>query len=295
MTVRKIGNHIFDIINYSALTILAFLCLYPILHVLFSSFSQPDQLNAAKGLILRPLGFSTKGYELALYYPGFFRAYGNTIFYLIAGTLCNVIATGLLAYVLANKCFWNKAIMIFVLITMFFNGGLIPTFLLVKSMGLLNTRLAIIIPSLISVWNLIIMRTFFMGIPDSLEESARMDGATPLRIFFRIIIPLSKPVIAVMVLYYGVRHWNSWFSAMIYLQDRALYPLQLFLRQILIQDQLAGSAAGAVENYESALKGVNQEILEAAFIVIATLPILFLYPFLQKYFIKGVLIGALKG
>ena len=231
VTAQKLGSRLFDIGNHTALIILAFLCLYPILHVFFSSLSQPDLLNASEGLILSPRGFSTKGYELALNYPGFFRAYGNTIFYVVVGTACNVIATGLLAYVLASKCFWNKALMIFVVITMFFNGGLIPMFLLVRSIGLLNTRLAIIVPSLISVWNLIIMRTFFKGIPDSLEESARIDGATPLAIFFRIVLPLSRPVIAVMVLYYGVWHWNSWFSAMIYLQDRALFPLQLFRRR----------------------------------------------------------------
>jgi len=292
---RTIGDVTFDTLNSIFLIALAFITLYPFLHVVFSSLSQPDKLNAASGILLGPQGFSTKGYELTLKYPGVLTGYGNTFFYVIVGTAFNVFFTGLLAYVLASKAYWKKYIMILVVITMFFNGGLIPTFLLVRSLGLLNTRFALILPQLIVVWNLIIMRTFFMGIPDSLEESARIDGATPIVIFFRVIVPLSKPVIAVMVLYYGVAHWNAWFTAMIYLKDRKLFPLQLFLRELLIQSVFTGDVAGGLNEYEGAFKDVNENILKNAFIVVSTLPILCLYPFLQRYFIKGVMIGALKG
>ena len=292
---RTIGDTVFDTFNYSVLFLLAFVTLYPFLHVVFSSLSRPDRLNAASGILFGPQGFSTKGYELTFKYPGILTGYGNTIFYVVVGTSFNVFFTGLLAYVLASKSYWKKYMMILVVITMFFSGGLIPTFLLVRSLGLLNNRFALIFPQLIFVWNLIIMRTFFMGIPDSLEESARIDGASPLMIFFKIILPLSKPVIAVMVLYYGVGHWNSWFNAMIFLKDRRLFPLQLFLRELLIQSVFTGDVAGGLNAYEGTYKDVNEDILKSAFIVVSTLPILCLYPFLQRYFIKGVMIGALKG
>ncbi len=293
--MKRAGNYLFDTLNYLLLIFLGIATFYPFLHVVFASLSLPDRLNAVSGLLLGPQGFSLQGYRLTFQYPSIATGYANTIFYVVVGTAANVFFTGLLAYVLASKAYWKRLMMIVVVITMFFDGGLIPRFLLVRSLGLLNTRLAIILPTLISVWNLIIMRTFFMSIPDSLEESARIDGAEPAAIFFRIIVPLSKPVIAVMVLYYGVAHWNSWFAAMIFLSDRRLFPLQLFLRELLIQNQFRGDLATGLDSYEGSSRDVNEDILKSAFIVVSTLPILCLYPFLQRYFIKGVMIGALKG
>ena len=290
-------GYIFDTINYLCLGLFSLVCLYPFLHVVFSSFSTPEGLNSSFGIMLGPQGFSLKGYELTLKSTGILTGYLNTIFYVTAGTALNVFFTGLLAYVLASKAFWKKYIMIIIVFTMFFNGGLIPTFLLVRSLKMLNTRWAMLIPGLISTWNLIIMRTYFMSLPASLEESARIDGATPYRIFFRIIIPLSTPVVAVMVLYYGVGHWNSWFNALIYLRNRKLYPLQMFLREILIQNVYTAVGGGdAIRPSQYQMEtDINEEILKNAFIVVATIPIILFYPFLQRYFIKGVMIGALKG
>lgn len=293
---QSLPGHIFDSANYLCLFVFSLLCLYPFLHVVFASFSTPEGLNSSFGIMLGPQGFNLKGYELTFKFNGIVTGYLNTTFYVTAGTALNVFFTGLLAYVLASKAYWKKHMMILVVFTMFFNGGLIPTFLLVRSLHLLNSRWAMLLPGLISAWNLIIMRTYFMAIPDSLEESARIDGASPYRILFSIVVPLSAPVVAVMVLYYGVGHWNSWFNALIYLRDRKLFPLQLFLREILIQNVYTAELADGLRptDYRIATE-VNEEILKNAFIVIATIPIVCLYPFLQRYFIKGVMIGALKG
>jgi len=291
---QTFNDKVFNIINSLLLILVAISALYPFLFVVFSSFSEAGKLAAHQGILYHPAGWSLSGYEMVMRYPGIKTGYLNTIFYVVVGTTLNVSTTGLLAYVIASKVLWRNILMILVVITMFFNGGLIPTFLLVKNLHLLNTRWAIILPSLISAWNVIIMRTFFQNMPDSLEESARIDGAGPLTIFLRIIVPLSTPVIAVMALYYGVGHWNSWFSAMIYLKSKALYPLQLFLREILIRTQFA-ELTGEIDALEAGYENINQDILKNAFIVISTLPILCLYPFLQKYFVKGVMIGALKG
>ena len=292
---QSTSGYIFDSINYLFLVLFALFCLYPFLHVVFASFSTPEGLNSSFGILLGPQGFNLKGYELTFKFTGILTGYLNTIFYVTVGTALNVFFTGLLAYVLASKAYWKKYMMILVVFTMFFNGGLIPTFLLVRSLRMLNTRWAILIPTLISAYNLIIMRTYFMSLPASLEESARIDGASPYRIFFSIIVPLSMPVVAVMVLYYGVSHWNSWFNALIYLRDRKLFPLQLFLREILIENTYSAEVADGLRQEYTIATGVNEEILKNAFIVIATIPIILLYPFLQRYFIKGVMIGALKG
>ncbi len=288
------SDYVFYTINGAILVTFGVAALYPFLEVVFASLSDAVTLTAHTGPLLRPAGFSVQGYLMAFQYRGLLTGYANTVYYVVVGTALNVTVTGLLAYVLSTRALWKNVIMVMVVVTMFFQGGLIPRYLIVRSLGLLNTRWAVILPVMINTFNLIIMRTFFQGIPDSLEESAKIDGAKSLTIFIRIIVPLSGPVIAVMTLYYGVAHWNSWFNAMIFLRDRSLYPLQLFLREILIQAAY-GEATGSVEEIGAAYQNVNEDILRNAFIVIATLPILCLYPFLQKYFVKGVMIGALKG
>lgn len=194
-------------------------------------------------------------------------------------------------YISRKSLRFKKPIMLFIVFTMYFNGGLIPYYFTVKDLGLINSIWALIIPSSVSTFNLIIMRTSFEAIPDSLEESAKLDGANDFTILFRIIIPLAKPVIAVMVLYYGVSHWNAWFNAMLFLRDRALYPLQLILREILIKSDTASMTGGA----NAADVAQMSETLKYATIMVATVPILCLYPFLQKYFVKGVMVGAIKG
>jgi putative aldouronate transport system permease protein len=289
---RSIGERIFDTINVIAMIALMAVTLYPLLHVLFASISRPSLLIQHRGLLLWPLGIETGSYGLVFKNPMIVKGYANTMFVVFAGTIINIVMTSLGAYVLSRKnVYWKNFIMMIIVFTMFFGGGMIPTYLIVKSLKLTNTLLALIIPNAISTYNLIIMRTSFMSIPDSLEESARIDGAQDFTILFKIIIPLSMPVIAVMILFYGVGHWNSWFAAMIYLRKRELYPLQLILREILISSDINQmmTEVGGMDREPVALT------VKYATIVVATLPILCIYPFLQKYFVKGVMIGALKG
>jgi putative aldouronate transport system permease protein len=218
--------------------------------------------------------------------------YRNTLFIVVFGVALNLIMTSLAAYVHSRKnVMWNHFFIFFIVITMFFSGGLIPLYLVVKGVGLIDSLWATIIPFAVNTFNLIIMRTAFQAVPDSLEESAKIDGANHFVILMRIIIPLSMPVIAVMILYYAVEKWNGWFYASIFLKDHGLYPLQLILREILISNSTESMAtnAAAADQYQLG------ETIKYATIIVATLPILIVYPFLQKYFVKGVMVGAIKG
>jgi len=229
--------------------------------------------------------------------PNIGIGYMNTIIYVTAGTLVNLLMTSLGAYALSREGYkFKKFFTIAIVFTMYFGGGLIPTFLLVKALGMLDSRLAMIIPSAIGTWNLIVLRTAFASVPKSLEESAKIDGANDFVILFKIFIPVSKATMAVMLLFYAVGHWNSWFDAMIYLRDRELFPLQLFLREILISNSMIGNpAAGAGGLSNSADEFFfMEETIKYSTIIISTVPILFIYPFIQKYFTKGVMLGSLK-
>jgi len=286
------GRIVFNIFNILILSLLAIVTIYPFLHVLFASFSDPIKFASYNGIMLKPVGFSLEGYKAVLERKDIYTGYANTLFYVVAGTGINMIFTVSLAYALSRQnLYWGKFLMIMVIITMYFGGGLIPTYLLVRGMGLTNTRWAIILPSAISTFNLIIMKSAFETIPVSLEEAAKIDGASPYTIMYKIILPLSLPTIAVIVLYYAVAHWNSWFSAMIYLRKQELYPLQLVLRAIL----RGNDTGGMLINTQSADKQALNEILKYSTIIVSIVPILILYPFLQKYFTKGVMIGAVKG
>ncbi|OIA98806.1 sugar ABC transporter permease [Paenibacillus sp. LC231] len=290
-TSKSVSEVLFDSANVILLCLLSVVTLYPFLYVLFASISTPADFVQHRGILLWPKGFSLDSYRMVFENPNIIRSYLNTIFYVVVGTTLNILMTALGAYGLSRKnVMWKGTIMMLIVMTMFFDGGLIPKYLLVKNMGLLDTYWALIIPSAMTTWNLIIMRTAFQGVPDALEESARIDGASDWTILFRIIIPLSLPVIAVMVLFYGVWHWNKWFDALIYLRDRDLFPLQLILREILIQNDTS-SMMTSVGGGDRMPVG---ETIKYATIMVATLPILFLYPFLQKYFVKGVMIGAIK-
>ncbi|WP_127590749.1 carbohydrate ABC transporter permease [Paenibacillus lautus] len=290
-TSKSVSEVLFDSANIILLCLLSIVTLYPFLYVLFASISTPAEFVQHRGILLWPKGFSLDSYRMVFENPNIIRSYLNTIFYVVVGTTLNILMTALGAYGLSRKnVMWKSTIMMLIVMTMFFDGGLIPKYLLVKNMGLIDTYWALIIPSAMTTWNLIIMRTAFQGIPDALEESARIDGASDWTILFRIIIPLSLPVIAVMVLFYGVWHWNKWFDALIYLRDRNLFPLQLILREILIQNDTS-SMMTSVGGGDRMPVG---ETIKYATIMVATLPILFLYPFLQKYFVKGVMIGAIK-
>lgn len=286
------GERVFGVFNVLVLTVLSLAALYPLIFVLFASFSDPGQLVQNRGFLLYPKGFTMDAYRMVFMNPAIGSAYFNTIFYVIAGTCVNIILSSMAAYGLSRRdVMWKNAIMFMIVFTMFFEGGLIPTYLLVGNLGLLDTRWALIIPSAISAFNLIIMRTAFQAVPVELEESARLDGANDFRICWSIVFPLSLPVIAVMLLFYGVSHWNSWFPAMIYLQDRGLFPLQLILREILI----ANDTSSMMTDVSSSDQMPIGETIKYATIIIATVPILCVYPFLQKYFVKGVMIGAIKG
>jgi len=297
MSIKKsVGERIFNIINITILALFSFICLAPVLHVIFASFSDPLKLMRHQGILLKSLGFTTKGYELVFTMPSILTSYGNTIFYVVVGTFVNIILTSISAYVLTfTELKYVRFLIIIVMITMFFNGGLIPTYLLVKNLGLLDTRWAIILPGAISVWNLIVMKTSFSSLPRSLQESARIDGANEWIILFRIIIPLSKAVMAVMVLFYAVGHWNSWFNAMIYLRDRSKYPLQLILREILIQESQTATVSQFSKVIDVGDLDLYKPLVKYTTIVIATVPVLCFYPFVQKYFVKGVMVGSLKG
>lgn len=281
----------FDGSNALFMVLLSILTLYPFLYVAFASLSDPASLMQHRGLLLMPEGFSLDAYKAVFDNPMIPAGYRNTLFYVTAGTAINLFMTSLGAYVLSRKgLYFRNAMMFFIVLTMFFQGGLIPTYLLVSSLGMIDTPWAMLLPGAISTWNLIIMRTSFQAVPVSLEESARIDGANDWTILFRVIIPLSLPVIAVMILFYGVGHWNAWFGAMLYLRDRELYPLQLVLREILITNSTDNMTTGA----SSLDKIPIGETIKYATIIAATIPILLLYPFLQKYFVKGVMIGAIK-
>ncbi|WP_416296272.1 carbohydrate ABC transporter permease [Paenibacillus illinoisensis] len=285
-------DRIFMILNYTFLILLVIVTLYPLLYVLFASLSDSAQLLANKGLFWKPVGFSLEAYKSVLANPGIATGFRNTLFILVFGVIVNLFMTALGAYVLSRKnVMWNKVFMFFIVFTMFFGGGLIPLYLVVKGVGLLDTLWSTILPFAISTFNLIIMRTSFMGIPDSLEESAKIDGANHFTILFRIIIPLSLPVIAVMILYYAVDKWNGWFYASVFIKSRELFPLQLVLREILIANSTESMSAGASAGDRFQIG----ETIKYATIMVATIPILCIYPFLQRFFVKGVMVGSLKG
>ena len=286
--------HSFQIINGIILTLLMIVCLYPFLYVVFASFSEPWELVKHKGLLFGPLGFSLKGYEAVLKNRSILTGYITTLLNLFAGTSLNIALTLLAAYAVSRKKFMlKKPVVIMIVFTMFFNSGIIPRFLVVKSLGLYNTRLSMILPTAINVFNLVIMRTAIEALPDSLEEAAVLEGANDFDILFKIVMPLIKSTIAVLVLYYGVAHWNQWYQALMYVQSRDKFPLQLVLREILIGNSTESMAAGGVDSSgESAVIG---EVIKYATIVVSTLPILTIYPLLQKHFVKGVMVGAVKG
>lgn len=289
---RSVGEKLFDMFNYALLTIITLCTLYPLIYVLFASLSDPTRYMQHSGILWKPLDMTLNAYRLVFDNPMIIQGYMNTFLIVSGGLVLNITLTAFGAYALSRKGLrYRKQLMLFIVFTMFFSGGLIPLYFTVKGLELTNTLWSLIIPQAISAFNLIILRTAFEAVPDSLEESAKIDGANEFVILFRIMMPLCMPVIAVMLLYYGVSHWNSWFQAMIYLQDRSLYPLQLVLRELLLLNDASSMASGA-SGGEVAVIG---ETLKHATIIVATVPILLVYPFLQKYFVKGALIGAIKG
>lgn len=292
MQKRSNGEKIFNVANICFLSALVVVTIYPLLHVLFASVSNPLLLTKHTGVLLYPQGFTLEGYALIFQDDSVLIGYRNTLLYVLAGTAINLVLTTIGAFVTSRRNFkLGKILFGFILVTMFFGGGLIPTYLVVSALHLRNTIWAIILPGAISTWNLIIMRNSLLSIPESLEESAQIDGASEIRVLISIILPLSKAILAVMALFYSVGHWNSWFSASIYLSNREMFPLQLFMREILIINNTQDFAGGVSEVER---QGIDK-IIQYATIVVSTVPVLLLYPFLQKYFTKGVLVGGIKG
>lgn len=289
---KSLGEKIFDAFNYALLTFMMIITIYPVVYVVLASLSDSNQLISHTGLLFKTLGFNTNAYSAVLANPNIASGYGVTLFVVIIGTALNVLFTAIGAFVLSRKDFpLNKPVTIMILFTMYFSGGMIPRYLFINdTLNMGNSMWSLLLPGLIATYNLIVMRTNFQSIPDSLEESAKIDGANDITILFKIILPLSKAIIAVMVLMYGVGRWNSWFDAMLFIRERSLYPLQIILREILISnstDSMISGGAGDVEAIGESIK--------YATIVVSTAPILCVYPFIQKYFTKGVMIGAVKG
>ncbi len=291
---KSLKNRIIDAVLAVVLSALAIVMLYPMLYEVFVSFSEAGELVKARGILLHPLGFTFEAYKIVFGIKNIMVGYGNTLFVMVVGLAINLTMTSLGAYFISRKSSQVKLlkpIMVLILFTMYFSGGLVPTWLTVKNLGLYNTRWALVIPNAISTYNMILLCSYFKSIPDSLEESVRIDGGGHFTILFKIVLPLSKPAMAVMFLYYGVSHWNSWFNAMIYLRNEALYPLQLILRNILVEGSALNTNSSSVSamNYEEMEKSVK-----AAMVVVSTVPFLLIYPFLQKYFQGGLMVGSLK-
>jgi putative aldouronate transport system permease protein len=286
------GDKLFLYCIYSILFIALIIVLYPLIYVLSSSFSSPAAVTSGR-VFLWPVDISLKGYEKLLHTPQIMSGYANSLFYTTAGTLISVILTVMIAYPLSRKSFFGRNILMMLLtFTLLFTGGLIPTYMVVKEMGLINSRWALLIPNAIWVWQVIIARTFFQtSIPDELIDSSEIDGCSDIRFLSSVVIPLSKPIIAVLVLFYAVGQWNAYFDALIYLKSVKLFPLQLILRSIIINNN-SSSATDALKFVE---KQQLSELLKYSLIVAASLPVLILYPFVQRYFVQGLLIGSVKG
>ena len=302
LSKTKINNGIFNTVIYILLLLLAVIMLYPLIFVLSASFSDPKAVAGGEMLLL-PIKPSLEGYRYPMQYKEIWVGYGNTIFYMIAGTLLNLAATLPCAYAMSRKDLkGRKYLMIYFMITMYFSGGMIPGYLNIKSLGLLDTRGVILINGLVSTFNLIVARTYFMtSIPWEIQEAAVIDGCNDFQIFGKIIFPLSKAITVVMTLYYGVGRWNSYFVEMIYLKDRNKFPLQLFLREILTKSTFAKTAMAdgmsfSAEQMMALIKQADTaNMIKYGVIVLSALPMLIIYPFLQKYFEQGVMIGSVKG
>jgi putative aldouronate transport system permease protein len=293
MHIRSKSGKLFDCFNVLLMLVLALITFYPFWHVIMASFSDPMKLNAHTGVLLLPDGYSLSAYDTVLNYRLIYSGYVNTVIIVIVGTIINVGFTTVAAYVISRKRFaLRKPISIFIIFTMYFSGGLIPSYLLINNiLHLSNTYWALILPGAISTWNLLVMRTAFLGVPASLEESAFLDGANDFVVLYRIIVPNIMSTVAVIILFYAVGHWNSWFPAAIYMRERSMYPLQLVLREIIILSNME-MFADAIEVEDVENLGIT---IKYATILVATLPVLIVYPFLQRYFVKGVMVGAVKG
>lgn len=293
--IRETGaDLVFTIVNTTFLVIIFLCVLYPLVYVVSASFSDPIAVSSGQ-VFLWPVKFTFKAYQRIFEYSRIWTGYMNSVFYAVVGTLVNVIMTILAAYPLSRKDLFGKNVLLFLFIfTMMFSGGLIPLYLTVNQMGLYNTRWALIIPQALSVWNMMIAITFFRNsLPQELLEAAQLDGCSDIQYLLRIVLPLSAPIVAVLCLFYAVGHWNQFFNALIFLANKDLFPLQLILRDILVANTID---LNMLEDAKTmAAKAGMRDLLKFALIVVASVPVLVIYPFVQKYFVKGLMIGAVKG
>ncbi|WP_054025243.1 carbohydrate ABC transporter permease [Bacillus sp. FJAT-28004] len=286
------GDRILIFAIYVILSLVLVAVLYPLIYIVSSSISSPAAVVSGK-VWLWPVDISFRGFQTIMKTPLIMTGYGNSLFYMSVGTIISVTLTVMLAYPLSRKSFFGrKGILMMIMFTMLFSGGLIPTYLVVKEMGMIDSRLALLIPNAIWVWQVIIARSFFQStIPSELVEASEIDGCSDWRFLGSVVIPLSKPILAVLLLMYAVGQWNSYFDALIYLKSDKLYPLQLVLRSIIIQNNSAGAMDLSVQIQRAQLA----ELLKYSLIVVATLPVLIIYPFVQRYFVQGMLVGSVKG
>lgn len=297
-TQQSTSDKIFDAVLFILLTAILIIVAYPLYFVIIASISDPAAVAGGHVTIL-PVGLNFSGYKEVFENDKVMRGFVNAVFYTFVGTCINLLVTIPTAYSMSRKEFAGKKfVMYFYMVTMFVSGGMIPTYLVVKNMGMLDTMWALIVPGALSVYNMIVARTFFeSSLPEELWEAARVDGCGHFKFFFQIALPLSKAIIAIMVLYYGIGHWNNYFSALIYLKDEAKYPLQLVLRSILIQNEAALSQQVTTQAAQAALQAQRElvELMKYALIIVSSIPVMILYPFVQKHFVKGVMIGSVKG
>ncbi len=286
------SDKMFNAINNLFLLVVFLIIAYPLYFVVIASFSDPTAVSSGE-VVWKPAGFTLAGYERILKFNQIWLGYRNTIFYAVLGTAISLVLTITLAYPLSRKDFkLRNPLMMMVAFTMFFSGGMIPTYLCISEMGLLNTIWAVVLPGAITANHVIIVRTFFQGIPRELTEAAAIDGCTNFKAFTHIVLPLSKAVVAVIALYVASSLWNGYFGPMIYLNDQDLYPLQLFLRQILLQNDMQGADISASSVQEEQFIA---QLIRYGVMIVSTVPMMILYPFIQKYFVKGVMIGSVKG
>ena len=284
---KSIGSKVFNVINGIIMAVIIAVTVYPLLYVLALSLSSAEYVQA--GLVnLIPKGFNLQAYKQVLGDEYFWKSYGNTVLYTVVGTTINLVLTSTFAFCLSRKnLIFRKQLTVLIIFTMFFSGGIIPNFILVKNLGIYNTMWAVVLPGAINTYNMIIVRTFMQQLPEEIFESGRIDGANDLQLFAKIVVPLSKPALATIGLYYAVDHWNA------YLKDKVNYPLQVLLKEMLVEQDFSNMSQSAAE-----IMGNIQpttDMLMGASIVIALIPILCVYPFIQRYFVQGVMIGSLKG
>lgn len=292
-------DKIFLALNYLYVTFAFLIVAYPLVYMISASISNPKDV-ASGAMWLFPKNITFEGYQRVFQDNRIWNGYANTILYTIVGTAVNLAVTIPAAYALSRRDFVGRNFFMgMFMVTMFFGGGLVPSYLLIKNLGMINSMWALILPAAASVWNIIVSRTFFQGtIPGEIQEAAQIDGCSNFRLFFNIILPLSMPIIAVMALFYGVGHWNSYFSAMIYLNDSEKYPLQLVLRQILVLQEMSAQGTGTMDSTAATALNNKAEVaalVRYAVIIVSTLPIIIVYPFIQRYFVQGVMIGSVKG